>query len=209
MSAEPCYPASPTHLHPVPTMAGGELGAHENSVNTSMNNLPRNRTPSPTPPHVSSHQDPHWTVLACLCSLQNAKAARRLHEVDKQAEWTEMKTQLTAKEKNKLRKKRDSFSVIQLVLFLKTSLSSSIRCHDQRCWGSYQCVCVCVCTQSPFLSIRHYSFKSHLRIVCGLLETGLDQLLYVGMFFEWHILWTVQEYLKVLWIALMFNPLLL
>lgn len=106
-SAEARYPASPpSPSRPHHGGGGGRtdgrtdgLGAHENSVNTSMNNLPRNRTPSPTPPHVSSHQDPRWTVLACQCSLQNAKPARRLHEVDKLAEWTEMKTQLTAKEK--------------------------------------------------------------------------------------------------------------
>lgn len=119
---------------------------------------------------------------------------------------TEMKTQLTAKEK--IKKKKDSSSVNQLILLqdMPTSLSSSIRCRDQSCWGSYQCVCACVCEhRALFLSIRHYSFKSHLRIVRGLWETGLDQLLcgtYSGPCRN-----IKKKKKRVLRIALMFNPL--
>ena len=72
------------------------------------------------------------------------------------------------------------------------------------------CVCVCmsVCARMP-VCVRE-ALTSPLDITVsslisglfrGLRETGLDQLSYVGVFFEWHILWTM--------LALMFNPLLL
>lgn len=59
-------------------------------------------------------------------------------------------------------------------------------------------VCVCVCMSeheapSSPLDITVSSLISGLFEDC---ETGQDQLLYEGMFFEWHILWTMQEYLK-------------
>lgn len=57
---------------------------------------------------------------------------------------------------------------------------------------------VCEALTSP-LDITVSSLISGL--FRGLRETGLDQLSYVGVFFEWHILWTM--------LALMFNPLLL
>lgn len=187
----------------------------ENIVNTSMNNLPRNwifSLPETTGCVCSSGSPrPHVAVEACLCSSRNENAAPRLHEADRASE---IKTWPRAKEKKKKNEKRLflSDSARPSLKDMPTSSSSAIRCHRQSYWGSYLCVRVwvnvSVTTQSPFLSIRHYSFKSHLRIVQGLWNwTGpiiwrnvfcfcFFWLCFFFCFFERHILRTMQEYSK-------------
>lgn len=176
----------------------------ENIVNTSMNNLPRNwifSLPETTGCVCSSGSPrPHVAVEACLCSSRNENAAPRLHEADRASE---IKTWPRAKEK----KKRDSSSLTLLVLLLKTCQRHRHQQSDvtgRVTEGCYLCVRVwvnvSVTTQSPFLSIRHYSFKSHLRIVQGLWNwTGpiiWRNVFCFFCFFERHILRTMQEYSK-------------
>lgn len=57
-------------------------------------------------------------------------------------------------------------------------------------------MCVCVSEHKALSSPFDITVSS---LISGLFEdceTGQDQLLCEGMFFEWHILWTMQEYLK-------------
>lgn len=64
------FPDLPTpRLPSCPTIADGEQGAHEHQ-HEQLDSLPNTTT----------------RVLACLCSLQSANAARTLHELEKLAE---------------------------------------------------------------------------------------------------------------------------
>lgn len=61
--------------NPIPTTVSGEQGDRETPAWAAR--------PVTGLPSSSNHHDPCRNNLACPCSLHNANAARRLHEVDK------------------------------------------------------------------------------------------------------------------------------
>lgn len=101
-NAEPQYPTSSTSILSSPWLTWGTRSSWKTAWTPAWTTcLATGLSPSlKTTVRVSSSGSPH-SCQSMPCSLQNAKAAQRLHEVDKLAERREMKTQLTAKEKKK------------------------------------------------------------------------------------------------------------
>lgn len=131
-------------------------------------------SPSLKPPDVSVLQDPPPPSRSCRSMLLQLAKWKRCPKTAWSGQSIGDKDVAESYRKKKKKEKRLflSDSARPSLKDMPTSSSSAIRCHRQSYWGSYLCVRVwvnvSVTTQSPFLSIRHYSFKSHLRIVQGL-----------------------------------------
>lgn len=137
-SAEPQYPTSSTSILSPLWLTWGTRSSWKTAWTPAWTTcLATGLSPSLKPPYVSHHRNPHAAVKACPVQLakKNAKAAQRLHEVDKLAEQRRWRLSWRLRKKKKQPLPLWTCSSLRHVIIIRNQMSQP---------DGVICMCVCV-----------------------------------------------------------------